>query len=223
MKSLMAGLAACLLLAALAVPAFAQGISGSAHDFSDGLDRYGNPADAWNTTGELCVVCHTPHNGTIVTGAPLWNHQTTTEGDFNLYFSTSLTASMEQPSGQSLLCLSCHDGTIAVDNFNGATTGTQTIDLIDAGVGDPTLISKDLADDHPVSFDYLTALPDPELHAVVDIVDTNGQPMLFTSGAQERLECASCHDVHNNGDAAALHLLRVDNTGSQLCFRCHAK
>ena len=35
------------------------------------------------------------------------------------------------------------------------------------------------------------------------------------------LECASCHDVHDN--QSITYMLRVDNTGSNLCLTCHAK
>jgi predicted CXXCH cytochrome family protein len=44
--------------------------------------------------------------------------------------------------------------------------------------------------------------------------------MLFGT-ANDQLECASCHDVHNGTSLAAL--LRKDNTSRQLCLTCHDK
>ena len=37
----------------------------------------------------------------------------------------------------------------------------------------------------------------------------------------DKLECSSCHDVHNADSNP--HLLRIDNTGSALCLTCHDK
>ena len=62
----------------------AQTIVGSAHDFSD---------DSWNTSGQICLVCHTPHNADVaVSNAPLWNHETT-QATFTPYTSATMNAS----------------------------------------------------------------------------------------------------------------------------------
>ena len=68
--------------------AMGQNIQGSAHDFSN---------DSWNTTGQICIVCHTPHNAdATVTNAPLWNHETTT-ATFTTYNSATMEAATGQP------------------------------------------------------------------------------------------------------------------------------
>ncbi|MFQ6108814.1 MAG: cytochrome C, partial [Candidatus Aminicenantales bacterium] len=104
-------LSAIALLGVLVTVALAQ-ISGTAHDFS---------GDTWNTSGEICIVCHTPHNAdTSVSAAPLWNHDVTT-ATYTLYSSSTLDATLGQPGDISKLCLSCHDGTVAIDSFGGAT------------------------------------------------------------------------------------------------------
>jgi predicted CXXCH cytochrome family protein len=182
---------------------------GSSHDFS---------AAGWNSTGEICVVCHTPHNSdTTVGDAPLWNHETTT-AVYTLYNSATFDAVPGQPDGVSKLCLSCHDGTIAVDNFGGITTGTQTMGLINPAAD----LTTDLSDDHPVSFTYDAALaaPPEELFdptttpsGLGGTIDTD---MLFSA----KVECASCHDVHDSGFAS---LLIMDNNASALCLTCHDK
>jgi predicted CXXCH cytochrome family protein len=40
-----------------------------------------------------------------------------------------------------------------------------------------------------------------------------------------KLECDSCHDVHNTFTvgAAGSGLVKVDPAGSQICFACHNK
>ncbi len=110
----------------------------------------------------------------------------------------------------SKLCLSCHDGTVALDSFGGAT-GT---DFMTGGA----LLSTDLTNDHPVSIDY-------------NVTDTGLFPVGNTSGLGSTIdsdllfsgnvECASCHDVHDTAGNDAL--LRIDNSGSTLCLTCHNK
>ena len=107
-------------LVAVSLTGSAQ-ITGSAHDFS---------TQTWNTTGEICIVCHTPHNAVTLPDAPLWNHQLSAIANYTLYDNTvsgTFNATTGQPNGASKLCLSCHDGTIALDNFGIVTTGTNYI------------------------------------------------------------------------------------------------
>ncbi len=186
---------------------YGQTIVGSAHDFSD---------DSWNTTGQICLVCHTPHNADVsVTNAPLWNHETTL-ATFTTYTSATMQATTGQPDASSKLCLSCHDGTVAVDNFGGETGGTHFLT-------GSSLIGTDLSDDHPLSFVYDAALASAD-GGLYDPTNTNSglggtinQDMLIDS----KVQCASCHDVHNGSGVA--RLLRKSNNGSDLCLTCHNK
>jgi predicted CXXCH cytochrome family protein len=204
------GRALIFTLGAVALSGAAWGqITDSPHDLS-GLDP----------DRRLCIFCHTPHNAdTSVTDAPLWNHAVTTQ-TYTLYNSPTLDATVGQPTGASRLCLSCHDGTVAVDSYGGMP---GTIFL--AG---PDAIGADgLANDHPVSFQYTDALAaqDGELSspsvAPSLIGSTIEQDLLFN----DSLECASCHDVHRGPAAAAVDdsLLVVTQQGSTLCLVCHTK
>jgi predicted CXXCH cytochrome family protein len=38
-----------------------------------------------------------------------------------------------------------------------------------------------------------------------------------------KVECASCHDVHNTVSATATKLLLIKNDVSKLCLSCHSK
>lgn len=182
----------------------AQNITGSKHDFSGA---------AWNTSGKICLPCHTPHHTTDTT-APLWNHETTV-ATFQQYASTTMDATVGQPDGESMACLSCHDGTVALDSFGG-NTGTTLI------TGN-ALVDVDLRNDHPVSFTYDPALAttDGSLHNPATTDSGLGlqidDDMLFSG----KMQCASCHDVHNSTGLAGL--LVKTNDGSDLCLTCHNK
>lgn len=199
-----------LAVLAMSVPAMAQ-ISGSLHDFS-GVAWAGGPG------GEICITCHTPHNAdTAVADSPLWNHEVTV-ASFTLYSSGTFDGAdtIGQPNGVSKLCLSCHDGTVALDNFGGATGGTN---FISTG-----LVGTDLSTDHPTSFTYDAALAtdDGELYDPTTANSGLGSTIaadLLDGGT--KLECSSCHDVHDAGGFAGL--LVMSNKASALCLTCHIK
>jgi predicted CXXCH cytochrome family protein len=187
----------------------AQGITGSAHDFS---------GENWSGDA-ICIVCHTPHDSdpSVAAEAPLWNHALTTE-TFTLYSSTSLQGTVSTTlNTRSILCLSCHDGVTALDSFGGATGST----VMTGG----EVLDTDLSNDHPVSITYTatTASNDGGLHdpttTTVAVSGTSIQQYMLSGG--DSVECSSCHDVHNGTGFGSL--LKVENAGSQLCFTCHDK
>ncbi len=204
------GVAVFLLLGLtglLPTPLLGQ-IVGTVHDFS---------AAGWNTTGEICEVCHTPHNADLsVVDAPLWNHEVTVSS-FTVYSSPTLDYDPEQPRGPSRLCLSCHDGVVAVDSYGGKT-GTETI----GGLG---LIGTNLSDDHPISLVWRHQ-PIEDTNQCITFHNAHGGvgynnelPFFPGPGAVDYyMECATCHDVHSSGLPS---LLRMTMTGSQMCFFCH--
>ena len=186
-------------------------IDGSKHDFSPSGDGTGQ---GFGMSVEKCDACHVPHNADAAgTDTLLWNHEITS-ATFIMYSSSTLDTIIAQPSGSSKFCLSCHDGTVAIDAF-GSNTGTTTI----AG---SALIGNDLSDDHPVSFIYDTALAeaDGELYnpatAGSGLGDTIQNDLLFNN----KVQCASCHNAHDNTNG---HFLRVSNNRSALCRTCHIK
>ena len=170
-------------------------IAGSMHDFS---------TRAWNTTTEMCIVCHTPHHADVsVQDAPLWNHEVTT-ATFTVYSSATMNATPGQPSGLSALCLSCHDGTVALDSFGGATGSTS--------ISGNALVGINLRNDHPVSVNLNTAVTNGDTELQVP----TGATQLFSGN----VECASCHDAHDNTNG---YFLRGSNANSALCVDCHTK
>lgn len=200
------------------------GIRSSHHDFSGAT---------W-AENQICLPCHTPHHAdTTVADSPLWNHKLTTAA-FTPYSTPTIDATLGQPGSITKLCLSCHDGTVAIDSY-GSVTGTRTIHPY----GNQ---GTDLRKHHPVSFVYDSSLAaaDGELHdpssAASGLGGTIAQDLLF----QGRLECSSCHDVHvsrNSSGCVGCHTmhsgdivnrpntlsLRKSNAASALCLTCHKK
>lgn len=209
-----------LLTVVLGAAAAVAGIADSVHDFRDelGIDQ-------------ICVVCHTPHNAVdpLANGldyAPLWNHESGSTV-YTLYSSATLDHTPGQPDGSTKLCLSCHDGSIAVDNYGGTTTGTVYADdsMFDGAPGSAVGSARDfgtsLDNDHPVSFGYdAVAATDPEILPSSSATPVGGTiaSRLLVDG---KVQCSSCHDVHDvDGNP---HLLVITNQGSELCLTCHVK
>lgn len=203
-RMLLHALAATALLLLGAQLGFAQ-IAGTKHDLSQRFT---------GTTDQICIFCHTPHIATTGLAAPLWNHALTTQ-TFQTYSSTvspTFNSTTEQPGGVSKLCLSCHDGTVALDAFGGRT-GTTTIGSIRANLG------TDLRTTHPISFTYDTALVTADGGGLVTPASAS-QVVADIPLFNAKVECASCHNVHNNTNAP---FLRASNAQSGLCLKCHIK
>ncbi|MDH5537912.1 MAG: hypothetical protein OEY03_00785 [Rhizobacter sp.] len=190
--------AACLLAlwAALwlAVPSAAQRVSdvkGTRHNLSTGGP--GPTRAATGGTSEVCVFCHTPHGATqqdqagSALRAPLWNRRVPDGATYTPYTSASLDAQAildglnAQPGGSSKLCLSCHDGSLAIGNVNVLNgTANATIPMTGTGPGGAMppgegvlsgftrFLGTDLRNDHPISLTYSSALAtrDGELRPV---------------------------------------------------------
>jgi hypothetical protein len=138
------------------------GVVGSQHDLTTGGNAQGQTAN----TDEVCVFCHTPHGSDTAAPVPLWNKVLGAPGSYTQYstLQTPTFDSQEAPVGSvSLACLSCHDGTQAMDvvlnlpgsgGFNAA--GAQ-VDPVALGTmtGTPVpMLGTDLTNDHPISMQY---------------------------------------------------------------------
>jgi len=196
-----------LLLTILISILFPQSIRNSAHDFSGA---------AWNLSQDLCNVCHARHNAsTSGIQAPLWNHSLS-NSSYTVYNSPTLNAVVGQPDGDSKLCLSCHDGTVAIDNYGGNTNGNYYI----SGLAE---IGTDLSDDHPISFVYDGALSQQDGHLADPSIASSGLGGTIETDLlkNRKMQCTSCHDVHNTRGYKGL--LVKSNNRSALCLTCHYK
>jgi len=191
-------------------------ISGTAHDLEDEI---GGLTD-------ICTICHAPHNNNNGAAQMLWNHSAQSTGNYDVYDTVTLDpgANAGQPGPVSLLCLSCHDGTIAVDSY-GTVTGSGNIEDLRFTTGQ-TAFGTSLENDHPIGLTYVAGVAN-EMNATTEPVTFVAGPAgtvndLLFSGV---VECASCHDVHatQSGGTGGTSLLRVSNTSSELCLDCHDK
>ncbi|MFQ6609777.1 MAG: cytochrome c3 family protein [Fidelibacterota bacterium] len=159
---------------------------------------------------EICIFCHTPHRSKPI--SPLWNRDDP-GANYTLYNTSTVEAAIDQPDGSSIMCLSCHDGTIALGHVL-----SRNVD-IDFSAGVTTLppgntnLSTDLADDHPISFAYTSALAtsDGQLKDPANIT----WPVFLENG---RVQCISCHDPHDDTNEK---FLIASPKYSDLCVSCH--
>lgn len=246
-KGFLAILFICLLFSSIS--SVYSGIVNSRHDLHYAISRdpiQMNPPVIIDY-GEVCVYCHTPHSANSGTSAPpLWNRKLgSTEYvkfytvNYTVYGSPTMdTTPSNPPSGISLACLSCHDGTIGVDEIinppnswtpiNGITYYHYKMDVgtgakcgaCHAGGGSghdarASYLGADLSNDHPISMTY------PATSDFNQPPDTqkgwSGNDVKLYAG---KVECSSCHSVH---DPTYVPFLRKANSNSGLCTTCHIK
>jgi len=166
------------------------------------------------TEQEICVFCHTPHRARTTTGL-LWNRDDSI-ATYSQYQSSSLTAIVGQPTGASKLCLSCHDGTIALGDLVSRQTEIPFIGGIRFLPDGASLLGTDISNDHPVSFVYDESL-------AIDNGELASPSTLTNEVKLDRggeLQCTSCHDAHD--DTLGKFLVRSNNF-SELCSTCHTR
>jgi predicted CXXCH cytochrome family protein len=241
----LAGLALVVLAPAASGQVLSPVIAGGPHDLTSGSALRNSNA---SIAGQTCVFCHTPHGGANL--IPLWNRSSPTGATYQLYSSstsdatTTGTAIAASVSGA---CMSCHDGTLAVDvllNLNGlpfssgvaftrqatakatySNAGGGTSDRMSGGL---PFLGTDLRNDHPVTIVYETARAASPTEFVTQVVSgakitvgaSNPLPLYGASAGTATIECASCHNAHNNSLG---NFLRKSNAGSAICTSCHIK
>lgn len=156
---------------------------------------------------EICVYCHTPHSAVARRG--LWSRALPSV-NYKLYESSTTEAELQQPTGSSRLCLSCHDGRVASDSGGrGPRSRAPAVRVEGAAV-----LGTDLSDDHPISFVYDTALVTRRR----ELVEPRGVPPEVKLDDNGQMQCTSCHDPHRDRFA---HFLVRDPSKSSLCVACH--
>lgn len=197
---------------ALACPSVqaAMSVVGSKHDLSAGGP---GPVKAVSEGG-VCIFCHTPHGAS--SQAPLWNRYDSAVPDYTPYSSTTAKAKPDQPTGASKLCLSCHDGTLALGKVRSRLTPISMNGINDRIPEGRSNLGKNLSDDHPVSFVYNQQLKTAN-GELEDPSTLTGRVHLDRTG---QMQCTACHDPHNNEFGK---FLVVNNVESALCVTCHDK
>lgn len=232
-------------------------LAGSAHDFSSGTNGYATYTWGGSSTTYVnpCQVCHIPHKApdAPVTGAPLWNHHPSLNSSYLTYdkggSATFNALGLTAKLGSSMACLSCHDGSVAVNqsytgaypSANGSATsnspayyiptfavetmvpGTELANgaFISASGAGPYLGRSDLTHMHPIGVSYSAALAVDKTLQPLPAAGTTFAQML--KGPSQTVECASCHDIHGviGISGTQSHSVIVDLNNGALCETCH--
>jgi len=235
------------------------GIGHTSHDLSGAIQHIGAGTGGGNLWGDateqaaaaspnknrICIYCHAPHHTMIpdstYTYAPLWNHGVTLNA-FTMYTngtdndlitgshqSTAMLLAMT-PGSVSLLCLSCHDGSIGTNEYGFAPS--QSIGAGGKLIAGRALIGSaaDLSNHHPIGFDYATVqgldteiLPlDTPLLQLGYGIKAGGPATIGDLLWNGQMECTTCHDVHNTKNGGT-KFTWIDDMNSRLCLSCHDK
>ncbi|NOX75571.1 MAG: cytochrome c3 family protein [Gammaproteobacteria bacterium] len=220
-------------------------ILGSKHDFTGLNDRAGVVAMAgvaFSDYGYSCVYCHIPPEEVGADpqdfgGIDGWNRYVPALSNYQLYDSATLDNKTSGPNPISMLCLSCHDGTMAIDMvvFRPATFDPAEDNAMHMRISPDDniescgkchngqiahdisvkMLGTDLRNDHPISMQY----------AGLNFRDVDFRPPDTSNGFDNgvklyngKVECMTCHNVH---DPSRELLLRAN--AEVLCFTCHIK
>ncbi len=224
-----------------AAMASAGTIVGSKHDMTSLNARAGVEAMSglsFNDYRDACIYCHIPEETKLYAPGSSqitsWNRYL---GDgYILYKSESLSKTITELGPETLLCLSCHDGTQSVDMVinkpnnwtanseapmhmkiskgGGLDKCTQCHDGTTAHKMDTVSMGSSLMDTHPVGVTY------PGMGDTTDFQKPTKDGLL-PNGIKifrGKVECASCHDVHSPDNVPFLR-----TTSQRLCYSCHIK
>jgi predicted CXXCH cytochrome family protein len=208
-------------------------------------------------TGEVCRVCHTPHQAPYAGSTLLWNHQVDMSKSYTMYTVVNPAQNSQSANpildNTSRLCLSCHDGAMAVDSYGRNNDGTVVTTGIMTNTKIGTLTShsgwtgafaiagagsNDLSADHPVGIGYPG-------------VTNSGGVLTFTAGTPNSfnnpltganfisggvaggpgVKLVKLPDGRVGVGCTSCHephdksqwFQRMNNSGSALCLTCHIK
>jgi len=164
-----------------------------------------------------CLYCHAPHSGIQTTNSALWS-QTLSNQSYTTYSSTTLHNTLQQPTlgGSSSLCLSCHDGTVAVGQTQPYGAQTMTGNMNPADV-----FGANLQASHPFSV-KLPMTDAPDLVSSLTTTHTTADPLKAVTLIGNNVECTSCHTPHAQAvDQLSQNFLVRDGQSGQLCLACH--
>ncbi len=187
-------------------PAWAQtGIARTKHN----LTATGPGLVRSSAQSGTCAFCHVQHNAAPTRG--LWSGKLPAV-TYQIYASSTLRAHVDQPTGSSRLCLSCHDGVLAMANPR-TVAKTKDAGWLGRLTGRSDL-GRDLSSSHPISFVYDSALALRR----GDLADPATLPATVRLDDKRQVQCTSCHDPHEDRQS---DFLRVENRSGALCLACH--
>ena len=207
-----------ILFALIPLHSAQSGGKGSIVDTKHNLSTSGRGDIKSPTETRVCIFCHSSHN-TSKEG-PLWNHQTSAQKSFSTYQRPTMSNQPEQPNGATKLCLSCHDGTIAVGAVRGLA---QPIAMKNVGARGELPANKksnfglDLSGTHPVSVKYKQSSALAVDHLRWPPLDPEKS---VGPDAEGYVQCTSCHDPHDNSKSDRYPFWKKA-TFDEVCLTCH--
>jgi len=207
-------IAACFALGFAGAVVWAQ-VTGDVIGVHDLSRASGSPVSG--PLGGSCLYCHAPHSG--VGGAtPLWNQKLSTQ----IYTPYSSTTDPDKGVGQlpigteSLLCLSCHDGSVAP----GQTVAYGKV-AMSGSLKAADNFGNNLLGSHPTSM-VLPLKDSPDLAASIVSQGKTADPTGAIKLVKGNVECSSCHTPHEQAiDTISQNFLRRDSSSGQMCLACH--
>ena len=216
---LVAGLAVLAAVRASAEP------PGSVVDTLHNLSVSGPGEVRATSETQVCKFCHVPHTATLP--VPLWGHRLSDTAAYGVPEVTGggkAARPAPQPDGSSRLCLSCHDGTVALGDLgrNGRIPmrGEQRLTP-----GRRGYLGTDLSGSHPISI----VMPSTD-QGSDDAADMGLRPVEALAAdravkldKEGKLQCTTCHDPHSDRNYAPGRVPRfwVKATVEDVCLACH--
>ena len=197
-----------------------QGITETSHDLKHQLGF---------ENIDLCSWCHAPHGDLEQTKLPLWSQKDSPEG-FTVYSQgpdeqkdhldeETAEALLYSPGPSSMICLSCHDGSNASNKYGFMSKIAGGVSIESFSYSGTASVAR--LKDHPIGFDYRKAE-----RSMVDL-RTSSEKVTESYAVKDllrqgRMECVTCHDVHNFRNEGEKFLWTSD-ARSNFCFTCHRK
>jgi predicted CXXCH cytochrome family protein len=240
---LIAGLGVCAVAALWPSSGHAAGIVGSQHDFYSNTNYWigGSPSWISGSRTNVCGECHTIHHAPDPKNGPLWIHtmsaqtyKTYDQAGSETFDALGLTVKL---GSSSKACLSCHDGTVGVNDQTSLVNGPSGVSTNQILGGTPLYLqngvipigNNDLTHMHPIGVSYTAAaaaVPAGDFKATSSTFPNT--PGALTVGAQlkgvnQTVECSTCHDIHRTRGNAPSSGIYTVASGQNLCLGCHNK
>lgn len=227
------------------------GITGTPHDFTLWNPSGGDGSNTINVG--KCTFCHTPHRAQQ--SALIWNHTLSSVASYSWTDTTTTVGGTPLPTiantwnGATKLCLSCHDGSVAIGDvawFNKAAhQGASAINARTMAINFPAsqiaTVTGQMNKNHPVAhpFPYTGVgstynsvttgvaaaasgwAANPAAQGIRLFTDTAGSISVGATVGATGIECSSCHDPHNADiSVTGPYFLRGDLTGNSGSYLC---
>ena len=175
---------------------------------------------------EVCKFCHIPHSSVVP--EQLWA-QRLSQSQYQvpeIRQGGLVEMSAPQPDGSSRLCLSCHDGTVALGDIGGRPRGIAMAGGERLSPGHKGYVGTDLSGSHPISF----VVPDQDPDMMGESSDMALRPLSAIKADPDvpidnkgKMQCTTCHDPHTDRyyQKDVVPRFWVKPSVQEVCLTCH--